>query len=176
MGSRSLISLSLVIFLPICGADLKAQSTSLEKLKVAYLFKFSKFFNTRELQFTKSPSTVRCCFVNSSPFAQIARQIMPQKLVEIVELEQPEEIKRCDIAYLNPENSFNLLPFLELTRESPILTVNESVRFLEEGGILRFFLNEDSKLRFEVNLDQAIRSGIYFNAQFLRLSKIRKEP
>ena len=53
----------------------------------------------------------------------------------------------------------------------PILTVGETPRFIEQGGIVNFFL-ENGKVRFEINRSAAERSGLRISSRLLQLAKI----
>jgi len=150
-----------------------AKSTGLIELKAAFLYRFSSFFRQTGPN-PKSSSTTNFCFVNAPLLLESARRSYgPLENVLIHDLKAPDEIKDCDIAYLDPSGKYEIQPFLDIAKEQDILTVDETEEFLEQGGILRFFTNSKSQLRFELNLEQAKKSGIQFKAQFLRVAKIK---
>ena len=53
---------------------------------------------------------------------------------------------------------------------APILTIGDSPRFMEEGGVIGF-VQEGGKLRFEVNQAMAARKGLQLSAKLLELAK-----
>ena len=52
----------------------------------------------------------------------------------------------------------------------PVLTVGESERFVQMGGMIGFFL-WDNKVRFDINLNAAERSNLKISASLLTLAK-----
>jgi hypothetical protein len=52
----------------------------------------------------------------------------------------------------------------------PILTVGETVQFMREGGMVRFFV-EDNRLRFSINQKAAEASGLKVSSKLLTLSR-----
>ena len=51
-----------------------------------------------------------------------------------------------------------------------MLTVGESEHFVEQGGMIGFFL-EDNKVRFEINLTAAEHAKLKISARLLSLAK-----
>jgi hypothetical protein len=58
---------------------------------------------------------------------------------------------------------------LQAAVERPILTVGESDRFLEEGGIIALKVI-DRRVRFEIHAANAQRSGLRISSQLLGLA------
>lgn len=52
----------------------------------------------------------------------------------------------------------------------PVLTVGEHERFLDEGGIMRLFV-DDNRVRFSVNQQSADRAGLQISSRLLRLAR-----
>jgi hypothetical protein len=51
-----------------------------------------------------------------------------------------------------------------------VLTVGEHERFLDQGGVMRLFL-EDNRVRFSVNQQSADRAGLQISSRLLRLAR-----
>ena len=75
----------------------------------------------------------------------------------------------CDVIF-TPRTA-NIPAYLQSAAGMPILTVGETPRFIEQGGIVTFFL-ENGKVRFEINRSAAERSGLRFSSRLLQLAKI----
>jgi len=58
-----------------------------------------------------------------------------------------------------------------------VLTVGETVDFLEVGGIINFIV-EEKKIRFEINVAAARKAGLKVRSKLLRLAKrvVREKP
>jgi len=51
-----------------------------------------------------------------------------------------------------------------------VLTVGEHEHFLDQGGIMRLFL-ENNRVRFSVNQQSADRAGLQISSRLLRLAR-----
>jgi hypothetical protein len=61
-------------------------------------------------------------------------------------------------------------------QKTAVLTVGESDKFLQTGGIISF-TREADKVRFEVNQDSMEDAGLKINAQLLKLATaVRRKP
>ena len=58
---------------------------------------------------------------------------------------------------------------LQSIESSPILTVSDAPRFLDEGGIVQLKL-VDNRVRFAIDATAARRAGLRLSAQLLRLA------
>jgi len=52
----------------------------------------------------------------------------------------------------------------------PVLTVGESDRFINEGGMIGFFL-EENKIRFEINLEAAGLAKLKISSRLVTLAR-----
>ncbi len=53
----------------------------------------------------------------------------------------------------------------------PVLTIGESDRMLAQGGVIRFYI-EDNRTRFEVNTDAAQAARLKLSAKLLKLARL----
>ena len=54
---------------------------------------------------------------------------------------------------------------------TPTLTVGESNDFIEQGGLVRFYV-DGGTVRFEINRESADRSGLRISSRLLQLARI----
>jgi hypothetical protein len=59
-------------------------------------------------------------------------------------------------------------------KASPVMTVSDSDRFAESGGIAGFYV-EAGKMRFTINLDAALRARLRISSRLLNLAKLVKD-
>ena len=52
----------------------------------------------------------------------------------------------------------------------PVLTVGETVQFLRDGGMVRFYI-ENNKVRFEISQKNAEQAGLKVSSQLLMLAR-----
>jgi hypothetical protein len=74
----------------------------------------------------------------------------------------------CHVLFI-PDRSSGPI-YLRAARQIPVLTVGEAPNFLDEGGIIRLFL-DGSNIRFEVNLAAADQAGLRLSARLVQLAR-----
>jgi hypothetical protein len=61
---------------------------------------------------------------------------------------------------------------LAATAGQAVLTVGESPRFAERGGMIGFRMTPDGRVAFDINLQRAEQSGLRMRSQLLKLARI----
>jgi hypothetical protein len=175
-----ILILGIALHCQIQAKGLPVQSVMHTDLKVAYLLKMTKFVNYEMSGWSKL-DTLKFCFRENDPMADLARESYPKERVasfklEIQEIKTPQEIKTCQVAYFSPEKEERevIRPFLQIARQYPILTANEDDWFTDDGGVLRFYINQLGQLRFEINFTTVTKSGLRLSSQLLRLARIKR--
>ena len=146
-----------------------AQEISQEyQIKAAYLYNFLKYVDWPE----PINRTFVICVAGQNPFGSVLDGLTNNERVrgnpvKTVVILSPEP--GCDVIF-TPRTS-NIPAYLQSATGMPILTVGETPRFIEQGGIVNFFL-ENGKVRFEINRSAAARAGLRFSSRLLQLAKI----
>ncbi len=83
---------------------------------------------------------------------------------------QISEIQGCHVLFIGEGEKGQLASVLANVKGSPVLTVGESERFVNEGGMIGFSL-EENKIRFEINLESAEKANLKISARLLTLAK-----
>jgi hypothetical protein len=147
-----------------------AQEVSQEyQIKAAYLYNFLKYVEWPE---PMNRTFMICVAGGQNPFGTVLDRLTSAERVrgnpvktEIILGPEPS----CDVVF-TPRNS-NIPAYLQAAAGKPVLTIGESPRFIEQGGILNFFL-ENGKVRFEINRTAAERAGLRFSSRLLQLAKL----
>jgi len=84
--------------------------------------------------------------------------------------EYGEALKKCHVLFFHATKGHNYHDFLELVRDSNVLTVGDMKDFTAKGGIIGFVV-EKGKVRFEINLTTARRAKLKISSKLLRLAK-----
>lgn len=146
-----------------------AQEISQEyQIKAAYLYNFLKYVDWPK----PINRTFLICVAGQNPFGSVLDGLTSNERVrgnpvktEIILGFEPG----CDVIF-TPRTS-NIPAYLQGAAGMPILTVGETPRFIEQGGIVNFVL-ENGKVRFEINRNAAERAGLRFSSRLLQLAKI----
>ena len=140
--------LALALLVAISGIAPAAQEISLEyRVKAAYLYNFVKYVEWPD----SGRDSILICVAGQNPFGTLLDQILRNERIrgkslrsEVILEPRPD----CDVLF-TPRTS-NVTAYLRAAAGLPVLTVGESPRFLEAGGIVNFVLDGTS-VRFEIN-------------------------
>ena len=146
-----------------------AQEVPLEyRVKAAFLYNFVKYV---EWPANGRPS-ILICIAGQNPFGDVLTRLIRNERVrglplatEVILEPRPE----CDVLF-TPKTS-NVAAYLKAAAGMPTLTVGETDRFLEEGGMVRF-VSSGQNIRFEINRAAAERAKLRISSRLLQLARI----
>ncbi|OLC94228.1 MAG: hypothetical protein AUH86_15000 [Acidobacteria bacterium 13_1_40CM_4_58_4] len=149
--------------------------TSEYTVKAAFLFHFAQFVDWPDGTFREADSPLVYCTIGADPFhGALEASLIGKKMgghgYQVRHARQISEIQGCHVLFIG-EGEKKLLPtVLANLRGSPVLTVGESERFVNDGGMIGFSL-EENKIRFEINLESAEKAKLKIGAKLLALAK-----
>ena len=82
-----------------------------------------------------------------------------------------DEVKKCQILFINISNKEQLDQVFKSLEGRSILTVGDSRNFIRQGGMVRFF-TENDKIKFQINAEAAKAAGLTISSKLLRLAEI----
>lgn len=152
----------------IAGAQPVAQDVSLEyRVKAAFLYNFVKFIEWPEYP----AGRLRICVAGQNPFGPVLDDLTRNERVRGVPLESTvilEARRECEVLFTPRTSSIPV--YLRAVADAPTLTVGETPGFLEQGGMIRFFL-DGINVRFEINRTAVERARLRISARLLQLSR-----
>jgi hypothetical protein len=167
------------LFLILClaaGGVVRASSSAEEyAIKAAFLFHFAQFVEWPKGAFRKADSPVVYCMIGEDPFQGTLDTSLSGKNVaghpfQVRHIKQAQEAQGCHVVFIGEGENKQIPVTLALLKGSPILTVGESERFVEDGGMIAFCSEED-KIRLQINLQVAERAHLKISSKLLRLAK-----
>ena len=138
------------------------------RAKAEYLVNFVKYVDWAD----NGRPTILICVAGQNVFGSVLETLIRNEkaagksLSTVVILEPNAD---CDVVF-TPRTS-NIPAYLKAAAGTPTLTVGETNRFLEQGGIIRFVGDTDN-IQFEINRVTADRSKLRINSQLLQLARI----
>ena len=173
--SISFLGLSLICLLLAGGIGRAQQAQPTEyQIKAAFLFNFAKFVEWPPAAFAEATSPIVIGILGKNPYNEDLARIIRDKKVDdrplvIKELRSPTETTNCHILFISTSEKTRLPQIIKSLRGTSVLTVGEMDRFVENGGMINFFL-ESGKIRFEINNAAATSAGLKISSRLLALA------
>jgi len=169
------------------GAAMAQEKASVEyKIKAAYLLNFAKFVEWPTNRFPTATSPIKVGVLGKDPFGADLDRIMAERVIEgrkfeIIRASEPEASLSCHIVFVSSSERRQFPQIIEALHKANVLTVGEHEQFLEQGGIVRFFLHDDpvrseSTVRFEINAPAAQKAGLRISSKLLQIAKPPSKP
>jgi hypothetical protein len=182
------ICLALIIA-PIALADASSAKYKEYEVKAAFIFNFLKFTDWPEEKTAANNSQIIIGIIGEDPFGPATnvfkgKSIEEHKLLltrfegieQIKKMPEKEKnkhldaIKTCHLLFICQSEQKQLRDIIEIVRNSSVLTVADTDGFIEAGGIINLF-TEENKIRFDINQVTAENTGLKIRSQLLRLAK-----
>jgi hypothetical protein len=158
-----------------CGGPVWTQGPAGEeyRLKAAFVFRFPQFVDWPASALA-GRDALQICVYRPNPFGVALQELtagetVNGRLLETRDVSQSDGLDGCHVLFIPAAADPELPEVLTRTARHPVLTVGETPRFLEQGGIINLRIVEN-RLRFEVNAQAATSSGLRLSSQLLRLA------
>ncbi len=178
-GRRNLsacLALVLLIAIPLPEAARAQQSEEAlaYEVKASMMFHFLSFVQWPE---DRAGSSYVVAVLGEDPFGPILGETFAGKTVQNREIQirrftELSELEPCHILFVSRSERRRMDEIAEASRRMGILTVGDTERFAETGGMIGFKI-ESGKVRFEINLDVAKQAGLEISSRLLRLATVR---
>lgn len=151
----------------------EAQSRSEYQIKAAYLYNFAKFVEWPSASFSGPSDPFRICILGDSPFDQNPESAFSSRKIQnhpvhVIYPDSTAQSRKCHVLFLSPSESGHMKAIVADLRSDAVLTVADTPGFIGAGGMIRFFLEEDS-VRFEMNPSSASQAGLKISSKLLVL-------
>ena len=161
--SRLLFLMLLLITMSAGGADVSRE----DKIKAGYIYNFAKLVNWPQTE----SSLFKICIMDADIYeaaSTLAGKDIHGKRVEVKKITASESVNpECMIIFLT--KSANIDKVLETVKGLPMLTLADTVNFVNKGGIIELFV-ENNKIRFSINEKSAIENGLHISPRLSGLA------
>ncbi|HEX6802437.1 MAG TPA: YfiR family protein [Terriglobales bacterium] len=152
-----------------------AQAVSDYQVKAAYLFNFAKFIEWPAQAFANPTQAIHFCVWDDPLFESELQRIVSGKSigrhVAVVErVRDADSARHCHLLFIPATTGRQTRHVLDNLRGSSVLTAGESERFLRDGGMINFML-ENQRVRFEINHKATAAAGLTVSARLLSLAR-----
>jgi hypothetical protein len=172
----AMLSLSLVWLVSVRVGHAQEAPPTEYQLKAAFLFNFAKFVEWPPAAFAGAKAPLVIGILGDNPFHDDLARTIGNKTID----EHPLEIKElqysslaqatnCHILFISTSEKKRLPEIFAGLKGASVLTVGETDRFTETGGMINF-VPEGTKIRFQVNKDTATKAGLKISSKLLSLA------
>ena len=143
------------------------------KIKAAFLRNFAHYVNWPSHAFPDGRSPWNVCILGPDPFGEVLESTLAERTEQdrafrIFRADSLERLPRCQIVYVTYNSAAKRQAALTELRDKPVLTVGDAPDFLEEGGVIRFQVED--RIRMNVNLDQARAVSLNIQTRMLEVA------
>lgn len=181
-----LVAVGFVVLMMVGSSDFGIQAangqTSREyKVKVAYLYNFSRYMTWPQTAFDKADAPFVIGVMGADPMggtldALAARKRAHGRAVSIKRFATPAELTPCHILFVSLSNSPDThAEIIQKTAGTPVLLVGEVDGFARQGAGAAFFIDNNGTIGFKINIDSLTKKQIMVDAKLLRLAEVVKE-
>lgn len=172
--SKSGRNVPIIAFCMIATLAFSQNRISEYAVKAAYLFNFGKFVRFAPSDAANNRQSFDICIVGEDPLGHTldeltANERLDSKPVRVVRMKAAAEAHGCAIAYISSAEGGRVEADLDELRGQPVLTVSDSLNFVQHGGMIQF-LTIENHVRFAVNLDAVRDSKLSLSSELLRVA------
>ena len=174
--SRRVALLGVMVALCLAPPAVSADGPSEFEVKAAFIQKFTSFIAWPHYTFHYDDSPFVIGILGENPFGEALVAIVADKNFggrpfEIRQFDSPEEVRQCQILYIDEGRFPDLAATLGALDGDGLLTIGNHADFTQHGGVLRFLV-EEQRVRFEINVGAAERHNLKISSKLLSLARV----
>lgn len=152
---------------------LQAQPTPSYQVKAAFLYNFSQFVEWPSSSFRWKGAPFVIGILGQDPFGSYLEDVVEgekagDRRIVIRRFSSVDDVSECHILFVNTGSAADDIRAL---RNKSILTVSDEANFARDGGMVRFF-TDNNKIRLQINIAAARAANLNISAKLLRVAEI----
>lgn len=178
-GRRFILAVASACLAILLGARaVRAEAPREYQLKAAFIYNFLQFVDWPPGAFADRAAPIVVATVGDDPFQgaldkAIGGKAVGGRALVVRHFAKGPDVKGCQLIFVPEGQEEQFGAALQKLANAPVLTVGESEAFARQGGMIRFF-EEDNRLRFEINPTAAEKVGLRISSKLLKLARIRQ--
>ena len=150
------------------------------QVKAVFLYNFAQFVEWPDGSFPKANTPLVIGILGNDPFGNYLDETVKGEKVndhplDVKRFSKVEEITTCHILFIDASEKDKLKAICAKLRSRNILTVGDMPNFTKQGGIVKFF-TENNKTRIRINLEAAKTEDLVISSKLLRLADVVNYP
>ena len=151
------------------GATVEAGAVSAEQVKAVFLLNVAKFVQWP----APAAGPIVVGIAGDDAFTEIVARTVQGRSINGRELQTRnlatgDDPSGCQVLFVGAMAPRDAAEFLRRVR-GPVLTVGETVQFMRDGGMVRFYV-ENNNVRFQINQKNAEAASLKISSQLLSLA------
>jgi hypothetical protein len=142
------------------------------RVKAVFLLNFTKFVEWPEGTFGAPDAPLSICILGEDPFGRALDSVIEGETINnrriVVRRIQRLPLPSCQVLFMGRDEK-DISHTLAAVRTG-VLTVGEGDRFLREGGMIAFVL-DNRRVRFDINQAAAASSGLQISSKLLNVAR-----
>jgi len=168
-----LLGLLLLFCLPAFAAGQAFAKANPSQVEAAFLRNFARYVTWPAHAFAEDRSPWNVCILGRDPFGEVLDNTFKGRTeqgrtFETFRAETLDELPSCQIVFVAYKEAAKRRAALAELKNRPVLTVGDAPGFLQEGGIIRFQVEEYVKM--SINLDQARSVSLKIQTKMLEVT------
>ena len=167
-----------LFILPVLGMQNPSQiSTAREyQLKAVFLFNFTQFVEWPAEAFAEPNTPLVIGIIGDDPFGSYLDEIAAGEKINnhplvIRRFQAADDVTACHILFVNLKGNVVLAEIFARLKNTSILTVGDSDRFIRSGGMIRFF-TENNRIRIRIDPEATKEARLTISPKLLKLAEI----
>jgi hypothetical protein len=144
------------------------------QVKATFLYNFTQFTDWPDGAFSSTNAPIVIGIVGEDPFGSTLDDVVRGEVVRghplvVKRLRADEDLRSCHVLFISRSEKERHAAILTGLHGHPVLTVSETDRFLENGGVVNLLMVKD-RVRFEINSSATDRAGLKISSKLLNLA------
>ena len=155
-----------------------AQSNSGKEyqVKAVFIFRFTQFTEWPPSAFASTNAPFVIGILGEDPFGPFLDKTVENESVEghpiiVQRFRAASEVKNCHMLFFDSKEASKMATWEEHYKNRSILTVSDAPLFLQKGGIIKFY-TDDNKIKLQINPEAAKSADLVVSSKLLRLAEI----
>jgi hypothetical protein len=145
------------------------------EVKAAFLYNFISLVEWPPAAFPSATSPFHLCVLDPDPFAGTLNETMAGETVRgraiaIARPRSADETRGCHVLFVPAASGRGGERIVTRLEDSPVLTVGESDRFWQAGGLINL-VYDGGRIRFDVNETAASARGLRISSRILQVAR-----
>ncbi|HBG07868.1 MAG TPA: DUF4154 domain-containing protein [Geobacter sp.] len=159
--------------LPCFAAGREFAKANPSQVKAAFLRNFARYVTWPAHAFAEDRSPWNVCILGRDPFGEVLENTFrgrteQERPFEIFRADALDKLPSCQIVFVAYKEAAKRRAALTELKNRPVLTVGDAPGFLQEGGIVRFQVEDHVEI--SVNLDQARSVSLKIQTKMLEVT------